>query len=88
MGKFLLEAGIVKELSDPGCQEPLLEHLVDVGSASWILGDELIDEPTQLIREAARQLRILASHNLHCQHVNIAAVKGRLESAHFIEEHT
>lgn len=88
MGKFLLEAGVVEELSDPGCQEPLLEHLVDVRSASRILGDELTDEPAQLIREGARQLRILASHNLHCQHVNIAAVKWRLESAHFIEEHT
>ena len=88
VGELFLEALIAQELLYPWRQKSVFEHLVDVGSPIWVLGDELVYQGSQFIRKSGRQRRKLPSNYLHCKHMDIAAVKGRFERAHFVKKHS
>ena len=88
MSELLLEVVVAQIIFNSLLEALFLQKLVDVWAPIGILAEQLLNNGPQLVRVKGWQLGVLASNDLHGQHVNVGAVEWWLESGHLEEEHS
>ena len=87
MRELLLHGALAQENLYLFAENFLVEQLVDTWPLVGILVKHFVDETAELVRVVSWQSLVLASNDLHGEHVDVGAVKRRLQCAHFIQQH-